>query len=447
MPNLFAYGMIVLWPFIAILLYKKFDTVTATFWTIVGGFMLLPVKTAIDLPMIPAVGKDEISAIAALIGCVVIKNKKIRFFGANNLQKTLIGLLLFIPILNIFFNSEPMFNGQLWIQGLTLYDAISQVLAQYLELLPFVIAISIVKNIDDLEKIVRLLVVAGLVYSIPILFEIRISPQLHTWVYGFFPHSFAQQVRFGGFRAVVFMGHGLLVSTFIFVCVCAAAIQVKISTQQEKTRNVFIFGYLLLVLIASKSVGAVVLGALLSLSILFLFTSMQKIIVKIIVAVFLLYPTLSILNLVPYESIVEFISDFSVEKADSLDFRFTHEKELIDHAYEKFLIGWGSWGRNLLKGSIPDGYWVIIYGTYGAVYFYAFFGLFILPALSKLKGTKITLNERTVYVGFSLLLAGIIFDQIPNSSLGGSWLWFLSGCLSGYLFNIQGQNVRKYVVQ
>jgi hypothetical protein len=447
MPNLFAYGMILLWPFIAILLYKKLDTVTATFWTIVGGYMLLPVGTAIDLPMIPAIGKDEISAIAALIGCVVIKHEKIAFFGTNNVQKTLIGLLLFIPILNVFFNSEPMFNGELWIQGLTLYDAVAQVLAQYLELLPFIIAISIVKNLEDLTKVTRLLVVAGLVYSIPVLFEIRISPQLHTWVYGFFPHSFAQQARFGGFRAVVFMGHGLLVATFLFVCVCAAAIQVKIGTPREKTRNIFIFGYLFLVLIASKSVGAIILGALLSLSVLFLFTSMQKIIVKTIVAVFLLYPTLSILGLVPYEGIVAFINNFNTDKAGSIDFRFTHEKALLAHAYEKVLIGWGSWGRNRLADSVTDGYWLIVYGKYGAVYFYALFGLFILPAVSRLNGATITLKERALYVGFSLILAGVVFDQIPNASLGSSWLWYLGGCLSACTANNRLNKLHDYSIE
>ena len=444
MPNLFAYGMILFWPFIAILLYKKLDTVTATFWTIVGGYMLLPMSTVFDFPMIPPIGKDEMSAIAALIGCVVIKHKKIAFFGANNLQKTLIGLLLFIPILNVFFNSEPMFNGQLWIQGLTLYDAIGQVVLQYLQLLPFVIAVSIVKNAQDLAKIMRLLVIAGLAYSIPVLFEIRMSPQLHTWVYGFFPHSFAQQIRFDGFRAVVFMGHGLLVSTFLFVCVCAAAIQVKIGTQREKTRNIFIFGYLLLVLIASKSVGAIILAIIATVSILFLFNDIQNIIVKIIVAVFLMYPTLSILNLIPYESIVAFFSGFNTDRADSLDFRFTHEKAMLAHAYEKVLIGWGSWGRNRLSDSVSDGYWLIVYGQYGAVYFYALFGLFILPAVSKLKSATSTLNERTLYVGFSLILAGVIFDQIPNSSLGSSWLWYLSGCLSTFTTNTKLNKQHNY---
>jgi hypothetical protein len=435
MPNIFAFTMIFLWPIVAILLYKKFDTVTATFWTIVGGYMLLPVKTAIDLPMIPSIGKDEISAIAALFGCYFIKHEKIAFFGNNKLQKNIILILLIIPIFNVFFNQDPMFNGASWMPSLTVYDALAQVLAQCLELLPFIIAISIVKNVDDLEKIIRLLVMSGLVYSFPVLLEVRISPQLHTWVYGFFPHEFAQQKRFNGFRAVVFMGHGLLVATFLFVCVCAAAIQVKIGTQRQKTRNIFIFGYLLLVLIASKSVGAIILAMIATASILFLFNTMQRIIVKIMVAVFLLYPTLSILGLIPYEGIISFIKDFNTDRADSLDFRFTHEKAMLAHAYEKVFIGWGGWARHRLADSVSDGYWLIVYGRYGAVYFYALFGLFILPAISKLKGIASTFNEKTIYAGFSLILAGALFDQIPNSSLDSSWLWYLCGCLGGYVSN------------
>lgn len=429
MPNLFAFGMIILWPFIAILMYKRFDTVTATFWTIVGGYMFLPVKTAIDLPLIPAIGKDEVSAIAAFIGCRFIKNEKISLFGVGNIQKLVIGLILFIPFVNVIFNTEPMFNGRLWIQGLTLYDAVSQVLSQYLSLLPFFIAMSIIRSRADLEKFIHLLVIAGLFYSILILFEIRVSPQLHNWLYGFFPHDFSQTFRAGGFRAVVFMGHGLLVATFLFVCLGAAAIQVKIGRKKNKARNIIIFCYLFLVLILSKSLGALILSIIVCTSILFMGITFQKIIVRVFVLTFVLYPTLSILGLVPYDIIIDYISGFSADRAGSLNFRFTNEIVLLEHAFIKAMIGWGSWGRNLLNASVPDGYWLIIYGTYGAIYFYALFGLFIsgiFTTASKNTGK----NEKAIYFGLSLILAGILLDQIPNSSLGASWLWLFSGILT-----------------
>ena len=82
----------------------------------------------------------------------------------------------------------------------------------------------IVCSKTDTEEILRVLVIAGVVYSVPALFEIRFSPQLHTWLYGYFPQEFgfSQEVRGGGFRPVVFMGHGLLVA-FIFCTTAIAA--------------------------------------------------------------------------------------------------------------------------------------------------------------------------------------------------------------------------------
>jgi hypothetical protein len=439
-PNLLAYGMIFLWPLIAIILYKRLNTVTATFWTIVGGYMFLPVSTAIDLPAVPAIGKDEISAIAAFIGCRFIKNEKIALFGRSSVQKSLIFLLLIIPFINVFFNTAPTFDGLYWIKGLTAYDALSQVVAQYLNLLPFIIAMNIVKSSEDLEKIVRLLVIAGLIYSIPILVELRLSPQLHIWTYGFFPHDFRQQVRAGGFRAAVFMGHGLLVAIFCFVCVCAAAIQLKIGKQHEKVRNVYIFLYLVTILILQKSVGAIGMGLVIAGSILFLYRSQQALIVKVIIAIFFIYPTLSILNLVPYDAIVSSISDISPERANSTNYRFTNEIELVQRASQKLFIGWGGWSRGTFYNSTTDGFWIIILGLYGVIYFYAFFGLFIMSALNTTSKTSTKKNEQIVYLGLSLILAGVLFDQIQNASLGSSWLWFLSGLLASPMRNKNYQN-------
>ena len=59
------------------------------------------------------------------------------------------------------------------------------------------------------------IVAAGLVYVPFCLFEVKQSPQLHVIVYGYMPHDFGQQVRFGGYRPMVFLGHGLLVAFFM----------------------------------------------------------------------------------------------------------------------------------------------------------------------------------------------------------------------------------------
>ena len=81
-----------------------------------------------------------------------------------------------------------------------------------------------------------MLIVAGLCYSVPMLFEVRMSPQLHTWIYGYFPHSFVQQMREGGFRPVVFLGHGLLTAFFIMSAAVAAAAFWQTRTRRSGSR-------------------------------------------------------------------------------------------------------------------------------------------------------------------------------------------------------------------
>ena len=66
------------------------------------------------------------------------------------------------------------------------------------------------------------LVVAGLAYSVPMLIEVRLSPQINIWVYGFFQHNFDQMMRYGGFRPIVFLPHGLWVAFFALMALVAA---------------------------------------------------------------------------------------------------------------------------------------------------------------------------------------------------------------------------------
>ena len=54
------------------------------------------------------------------------------------------------------------------------------------------------------------------------LFEIRMSPQLHRWLYGYYPFGFITQMRYGGFRPSVFMENGLVCAFFAMTAMVAA---------------------------------------------------------------------------------------------------------------------------------------------------------------------------------------------------------------------------------
>jgi len=429
MPNNFAYIALLSWPVISLLFfYRHMPIVQATFWTIVGGFLFLPVKTAIDFPFIPPLDKESIPVIAALIGCRYIKKAKIKLLPNNGIERWLVLLLLITPIFTTL-NNQELFNG---IPGLTFHDAISAIINQYLLILPFVIGMQIIKTHEDQLALFKSLILSFLIYSVPILFEVRMSPQLHTWVYGFFPHDFVQQYRFGGYRSMVFLGHGLSVAMFVVVCLAAASIFLKEKIKVFGIPLWLTLGYVFFILVLSKTVGAFVLGTFLIVSIIWLPTRAVRWLSLSLGCMFILYPILSISNLFPHETILQLARDFDETRGNSLESRFFHEGLLLEHARNKLWFGWGEWGRNRLSYSVTDGYWIIIFGKYGLVGFLSFFGLIFLSAIRAIKISKVLYeeNEKSLLLNHAILVSVIMIDQLPNASLS-AWLLLLSGALLG----------------
>lgn len=445
MPNEFAYLALIIWPFISLLFYKHLPIVHATFWTIVGGFLILPVKTAIDFPFIPPLDKESIPAIAAFIGCRYIKKVKITLLPQDGFARWFVIFMIIVPLMSVANNQEYVNN----IPGLTLYDAISDIATQYLRLLPLIIGMQIIKTYDDQLELFKLLVVACLFYSIPILFEIRMSPQLHTWIYGFFPRSFIQQIRYDGFRPVVFIGHGLFVAMFVAVSLGAAAILIK---QKKKIRNIpsaLIVIYFLVLLVLSKTLGAFLLGMTLAVFIIWMPYFLVKRLSLFLVFVALFYPLISIMDYFPHQNLVQLIGSYDTERAGSLSFRFHHEKLLLEHAQKKIYFGWGGWGRSRLAGSVTDGYWIILLGQYGIAGFVSFFGLVYMAVSRGIRASAFIRNnnEQHLLISHVLLVSIILVDQLPNASLAG-WMMLLIGSLLGrtrYLNYISNQKSNNYV--
>src|SRR5262249_42632755 len=152
--------------------------------------------------MIPVFDKNSIAALAALFGCV-LAGKKLRLFNGFGIPEVLILMALMSPFITSELNTDPMRMGAAWRPGVGHYDALSSTIAQFIFFMPFLLGRHILTSAAHNKDVLRVLVIAGLAYSLPMLFEVRMSPQLHTWIYGYFPHSFGQQVRGGGFRPVV----------------------------------------------------------------------------------------------------------------------------------------------------------------------------------------------------------------------------------------------------
>jgi hypothetical protein len=80
---------------------------------------------------------------------------------------------------------------------------------------PYVVGRVYFRDLESFRDLALGIVIGGLIYVPLCLIEIRVSPQLHIWIYGYHQHQFEQSIRFGGFRPTVFMQHGLAVAMWM----------------------------------------------------------------------------------------------------------------------------------------------------------------------------------------------------------------------------------------
>src|SRR3984885_2002217 len=434
------------WPVVALFLYMTQPIGRATLWTILGAYMLLPVGADIKFKMIPVFDKSSIPNLAALFGCVVVCRRSIKFLNGFGLAELLIVTLMISPFINCELNSDPVPIGNRVLPGLDSYDAGSAIIAQVITLIPFFLGRQILRNRTDTEEILRVLTIAGLIYSLPALFEVRFSPQLHTWIYGYFPATgegaaFSEVMRDGGFRPIVFMGHGLLVSFFFAPTAVAAAAFWRTNTQVMRRVRLpagGITAYLSVVLVLCKTAGSTIFGAVLVPLVRFAGPKTQLSVAVLLVSMALLYPVLRTVEFVPKSALLDLAGSISLQRRASLETRFINEDALLERTSQRFLFGWGRYGRSWIynaNGSMKsalDGTWIITLGEFGFIGFLAQFGLLALPVFATARTLRFTesTEDKIFLSALALILAINIFDLLPNSSLR-PWTWLVAGALLG----------------
>jgi hypothetical protein len=437
-PNWFAILALLSWPIVALWLYQTRPIGRATLWTILGAQLLLPVGAAIKFQGIPQFDKISIPNLAALIGCLLVLRRPLRIWSGSGLAGILILIYLIAPFITAELNGDPIVLENRTLPGESHYDALSAVVGQLLFLVPFFLGRELLRSSADNEEILRVLVIAGLLYSLPMLFELRMSPQLHRWFYGYHASEFVQQVRDGGYRPTVFMGHGLAVAFFMMTTVAAAAVFWRTQTRVVRFAPVWVMAYLSMLLVLCKSLGALVYGAGLVLLIRFAKPKLQLRAALILVVIALLYPTLRAANMVPTEPMVGAAALIDADRASSLETRFYNEHQLLERASQRLLFGWGRWGRSRIYDdygkdiSVTDGRWIITMGQFGLFGFLAEFGLLALPVFRAASALRFAepARERIFLAALALILAINIIDLLPNSALT-PWTWLLAGALLG----------------
>ncbi|WP_204112512.1 hypothetical protein [Shimia biformata] len=455
MPNTLAYVMLAIWPLVIWQLFLRLPPGRALIWSVLSAYLILPSYPArFDFPLMPALDKVTLPDLAILVCVFFMVPRKLRLLPQSPLAKALVLTFIFSPILTVLTNPEPLHFHFGEVRGLILQDAIALPITQFLSLIGFLLARNLLTETDDQRDLLLALLIGGMLYSLPMLLEVRLSPQLNNWVYGYYQHLFSQSVRGDGYRPIVFLYHGIWVAFFTLSALVAALGLWKSASYPRNLKYLLMSGYLAVILVLCRTLASMVYGLFVGLAVIFLKRRAQIWLAMVLAVIALTYPLLKGVDLVPSQTILAQAEKISTERAASLKFRLDNEDILLERANEKPLFGWGIWGRNHEHDpatgqirTVTDGRWVLTLGVFGWVGFLAEFGLIALPifliaaevrrrALVEARNRRlrrvVELAEFSPYLGpLCLLLAVNLFDMIPNATIT-PLTWLISGALLGH---------------
>ena len=437
--NLAAHIVLLSWPVVTLALFLMLPTQRAVIWSVLGAYLFVPSSVGYDFPVIPTLDKTSVPSVAVFLLAFALARPGEFKWPKSNAVNILVFMYVFGPLFTGFANRDAITIGTYVMPGITLYASFSAIAERAIDMMPFILGVGFLRTERAHRDILVIFVVAALIYSLPIFYEIVKGPYLQMTLFQAGSVGFLlQQQRGGGFRSMVFLGHGLLVSTFLAMSLLAA-----VSLWREK-RSVwglpalvcalYVFG----VLVLNKSVGALSLG-IIAVILLVVCSPRRFIQIALIFALILVtYPIMRANRLVPVDAILSLSESASAERGESLGFRLRNEDILLNRARERPIFGWGAYGRNRVYVvqdwgptadiTITDGTWIIELGIYGWVGYLALFGLLCYSFWHVFRLRRQGISQATAGLAAMLLLN--LVDLIPNASLKPI-TWMIAGALTG----------------
>ena len=348
---------------------------------VVGAWLLLP---PIGLPIagLPDFSKNSAAAIGIVLGTIV--------FGSSfvlRLRPRWFDLPMLLWCCTVIATSLH--------NGLGLYDGLAAALARVLLWgLPYLAGRLYFSNLEGLRTFTVAMIIGGLSYVLPCLWENRMSPQLMKQIYGTTGHGggWGGTVRLGGYRPNVFFATGLECGMWMSAAALVAWWLHRCGTL--KRIGQIRFGPLLVwalvgTAILCRSTGAIILlGG--GIFVLWASTRLRTRGLLWALVLFLpLYVGLRVPNLWTGDELVRFFgATLSPDRAASLEYRFMCENLLIRKGLEQPVWGWGGYGRNFAFFDEEkthhvqmDGLWIITLGTHGFVGLSLFYLVLELPVI------------------------------------------------------------------
>jgi len=370
---------IMLWGWIgmALLLFAVLKPRQAMLASIIGGWLLLPIASY-SIPGLPDYNKVAAVNLSTLLGALMFDGKQLFAFRFRVWD-----LPMVVWAVCPFLSSVT--------SGLGPYDGLSATLGQTIMWgIPYLLGRVYCDDEPGLRELLFAIVIGGLTYVPLCLYEVRMSPKLHYQMYGYIQHVWVQTIRFGGWRPMVFMQHGLAVGMWM---TAAALVTVGLWRSGFTDRLLgmpmgFLCAVLLVTAVMCKSTGAIVLlfvgGSMLWLR----RPALLRTVVVSILCFVTAYQGARATGLWNGDEMLAIVqaTPTASERADSLRTRLDNEVILANRARQRPLFGWGyrfqvldEWGD---QTSTSDGMWIIHFGKNGFLGLLAWMTAMILPVLS-----------------------------------------------------------------
>lgn len=433
---------LILWVPFGLWLFTRLRPTRAAVSVLVWGMMWLPESAGFDFPLLPPLDKYSISALVALTGVWWKAPYRIRAARIGHSLDWFVFAMILGIIGTVAHNGDPLRYGSYKITNLpafTAYDGLSAALRLVVTILiPCWLGRALLRSRQDLFDVLKILVAAGLAYSIPIFWELRMSPMLHVNLYGFAPRTdWLQNIRQGGWRPTVFMGHGLVVGFFMFLCTAAAVILHKAGKQRLFGLPMWlIVAYMFWMLVLCKTMGALIYGLAAYALIRWFNVKNQMRVLLLLAVIVAAYPISRMLEWFPVKEVMSGAEILGPERAQSMQFRFDNEDILLVKGAEKMWFGWGGFARDRVYDPdsgkdlvVQDGYWIAVFGQLGLSGFLCVFGLMLTPIIQA-RGTIRSLRgkiDRTLLAGLATVVTICSINLLPNMALPNLQLFFAAG--------------------
>lgn len=367
---------------IAVAIFALYPPRRALLVVFFAGWLFLPMAT-ISFEGVPDYNKNTAITCSVLLGVVLFDLRRLLAFRPRWLDLPML-IWCICPLVSAITNQVGASLAESFYGGVT--NCLDHVI---LWGIPYLLGRVYFTTHEHLCELAVAFFLASVVYLPLCMIEIRFSPQMHNWFYGYHQHHFAGTKRYGGFRPMVFMQHGLMLGLFLTNgCVLGFWLW-----QSGLIKRVWVVPMWLLMLIQlgttvfSKSTAA--LGLLVAGGGCMVASrwSGSRIFLGALVLMGPIYMVLRATGVWTGESLYRIATHITYqERAESLQGRMINEDLFAEKALGRPFFGWSRWNRfqvyddwgNLL--TTPDGLWVIALGQFGFTGLSSVVTLLLLPA-------------------------------------------------------------------